>query len=159
MSEHRALVRWTQAGGSFVASQYSRAHQWSFDGGLSIPASAAPGNVAGPYADPTAVDPEEAFVAAVSSCHMLFFLYLAARAGFEVASYEDDAVGHLTADAAGRKWMSLVELAPRVAYVPGRAPAAAREAALHHESHEQCYIANSVRTEIRVLPAPAPALA
>lgn len=156
MSEHRALVRWEHAGGPFLKSQYSRAHRWSFDGGLTVPASAAPSNVREPYSDPSAVDPEEAFVAAVASCHMLSFLYLAGREGFEVLGYEDDAVGYMTTNERGVKWVSTVDLSPRVAYAEGRAPDAAREADLHHHAHEQCYIANSVRTEIRVLTA-APA--
>jgi organic hydroperoxide reductase OsmC/OhrA len=150
MAEHRALVRWEHTGGPFLERQYSRAHTWTFDGGLTVPASASPANVPGVYADASAVDPEEAFVAAISSCHMLVFLFLAASEGIEVLRYEDDAVGHMTPNERGIPWVSTVELSPRVMYADGSAPDASREADLHHRAHEQCFIANSVRTEIVV---------
>ena len=111
----------------------------------------------GPETDPAAVDPEEAFVAAVSSCHMLVFLLLAAQAGFEVRRYEDEAVGRMTKNARGALWVSHVELAPRVEYGEGGPPTAAEEADLHHRAHEGCYIANSVRTEITVRGVASPA--
>ena len=155
MSEHRALVQWEHAGGDFVRRQYSRAHRWTFDGGITVPASASPSNVPLPFSDASAVDPEEAYVAAIASCHMLTFLFVAARDGIEVVRYEDDAVGHMTPNEHGVPWVSTVELAPRVTYAPGRAPEPAHEAELHHRAHEQCYIANSVRTEIRIVGAPA----
>ena len=150
MSVHRAVVRWEQSGGPFLKRQYSRAHSWSFDGGLTVLASASPANVPVPYADPAAVDPEEAYVASISSCHMLVFLWLAASEGIEVLRYEDDAVGRMTPNERGVPWVSAVDLAPRVVYAEGSAPDAERESDLHHRAHEQCYIANSVRTEIRV---------
>ena len=150
MSEHRAHVRWRQAGGPFAWRQYSRAHSWAFDGGLTVPASASPAGVPAPYVDPAAVDPEEAFVAAVSSCHMLTFLFVAARAGFVVEAYDDEAVGRMTPNAHGRLWESHVELAPRVVYADGARPTPAEEADLHHRAHEECYIANSVRTVVTV---------
>jgi organic hydroperoxide reductase OsmC/OhrA len=150
MSEHRALVRWEHAGGSFAQGQYSRAHRWTFDGGVSVPASASPANVPLPYADASAVDPEEAFVAAIASCHMLVFLWLAAKEGVAVTSYEDAAVGRMTLNEAGVPWVSVVTLSPRVTYAEGGAPDAAREADLHHRAHEGCFIANSVKSEIRV---------
>jgi organic hydroperoxide reductase OsmC/OhrA len=150
MSEHRAQVRWQHAGGPFLKRQYSRAHTWAFDGGAVVRASASPAGVPLPYADPAGVDPEEAFVAAVSSCHMLTFLFEAARAGFEVRSYEDDAVGRMTPNARGALWVSHVELAPRVAYGDGARPTPEEEAELHRRAHEGCYVANSVRTAITV---------
>ena len=150
MSEHHAHIRWQHDGGSFAKRQYSRAHTWTFDGGATVPASSAPSGVPVPYSDPAAVDPEEAFVAAVSSCHMLSFLFVAANAGFAVRRYEDDAVGRMTRNADGALWVSDVELAPRIAYDAAAAPTSDEEADLHHRAHEACYIANSVRTAITV---------
>ena len=150
MSEHRAHIRWRHEGGPFLKRQYSRAHSWSFDGGVTVPASASTAAVPVPYADPANVDPEEAFVAAISSCHMLAFLFVAANAGFDVRSYEDDAVGRMTPNERGVPWVSHVELAPRVVYADGAAPPPEREAELHHQAHDACYVANSVRTAITV---------
>jgi organic hydroperoxide reductase OsmC/OhrA len=150
MSEHRVTIRWRHDGGAFAERQYSRAHTWSFDGGVTVPASAAPTNVPAPYADPANVDPEEAFVAAIASCHMLMFLFLAASDGLEVRGYEDAAVGWMTRNERGVPWVSRVELRPRVEYA-GAPPDAEREADLHHRAHDGCYIANSVRTEICVV--------
>ena len=150
MSEHRATVSWEQAGGPFAKRQYSRAHSWSFDGGVPVPAAASPSAVPAQFTDPSAVDPEEAYVAAIASCHLLSFLPRAALAGFEVLRYEDDAVGRMTKNERGKLWVSEVELHPRVTWAEGKAPSAEEEAALHHLAHEDCYIANSVRTEIRV---------
>ena len=103
-----------------------------------------------PYANPAHVDPEEAFVASVSSCHMLTYLYLASRQGFQVDSYEDEAVGVMTKNERGVPWMSSITLRPRIAYGGGKIPTAAEEAQLHHQAHEQCYIANSIKTEVTV---------
>jgi organic hydroperoxide reductase OsmC/OhrA len=153
MSEHRATVRWEQRGGPFAKRQYSRAHAWSFDGGLTVPAAASPSAVPVQFTDPAAVDPEEAYVAAIASCHMLSFLPLAALAGFGVLRYEDEAVGHLAKSESGAYWVSDVELRPRITWVGGRAPDPAAESDLHHRAHADCYIANSVRTTIRVHPA------
>lgn len=150
MSEHRATVRWEQSGGPFAKRQYSRAHSWSFDGGVTVPAAASPHAVPAQFTDPSAVDPEEAFVAAIASCHLLSFLPLAALAGFEVLRYEDEAVGRMTKNERGKYWVSEVDLHPRITWAAGKAPDAAREAALHHQAHDDCYIANSVLTEIRV---------
>lgn len=149
MSEHRANVAWRFGGGDFAKGQYSREHSWSFDGGVTVPASPSPSIVRAPYSNPACVDPEEAFVAAIASCHLLTFLYLAGKAGIEILSYEDDAVGVMTKNAAGVPWISAVTLRPRIAYASER-PSAEREAELHHQAHEQCFIANSVKTEIRV---------
>jgi len=153
MSEHRATVRWDQAGGPFAKRQYSRAHTWSFDGGVTVPAAASPSAVPAQFTDPSAVDPEEAYVAAIASCHLLSFLPLAALAGLEVLRYEDDAVGKMTKNERGKLWVSEVELRPRITWAEGKGPSAALEAELHRRAHDDCYIASSVRTEIRVRPA------
>ena len=150
MSEHRATVRWEQAGGPFAKRQYSRAHAWSFDGGVTVPAAASPSAVPLQFTDASAVDPEEAYVAAIASCHLLSFLPLAALAGFEAERYEDHALGRMTKNERGRLWVSEIELSPRVTWAEGKAPSADQEAELHHRAHDDCYIANSVRTEIRV---------
>ena len=150
MSEHRATVRWEQTGGPFAKRQYSRAHSWSFDGGVTVPAAASPTAVPAQFTDPSAVDPEEAYVAAIASCHLLSFLPLAALGGFEALRYEDDAVGHMTKNERGKLWVSEIELHPRVTWAEGKAPSAEQEAELHHLAHDDCYIANSVRTVIRV---------
>ena len=150
MSEHRATVRWEQAGGPFAKRQYSRAHTWTFDGGVTVPAAASPAAVPLPFTDASAVDPEEAYVAAIASCHLLSVLSLAALAGFEVLRYEDDAVGRMSKNERGKLWVSEIELGPRVTWAEGKAPSAEQEAELHHRAHDDCYIANSVRTAIRV---------
>ena len=152
MSEHVATVEWARGDQLFVDNRYSRAHNWTFDGGAVVRGSSAPSSVAVPMSDPAAVDPEEAFVAALSSCHMLFFLAFAAKAGFVVDRYRDAAVGLLGRDDRGRTSMTVVTLRPEVAF-DGTAPDAAALAGLHHRAHEACYIANSVRTEVRVEPA------
>jgi organic hydroperoxide reductase OsmC/OhrA len=150
MSEHKAIVRWTHTEGDFLKGRYSREHTWTFDGGLTIPASPSPGVVPAPYSNPAHIDPEEAFVSAISSCHMLSFLYLAYRGGFEVMSYEDEAVGRMTKNERGVPWVSSVVLNPRVVYGGGKIPTPEDEERLHHAAHEECFIANSVRTEITV---------
>lgn len=150
MSEHTASVRWVHQRGDFLKGTYSREHTWTFDGGTVIAASPAPSSVAVPYSNPANVDPEEAFVAAISSCHMLTYLYLACRCGFEVASYADDAVGFMSKNARGRLWMSSVILKPKIVYGGEKRPSLEEENQLHHSAHEECYIANSVKTEIRL---------
>ena len=149
MSSYTATVLWTrQPSESFKDNRYSRAHLWSFDGGISVDASAAPGHVPPATAKPDAVDPEEAFVASLSSCHMLFFLYYAARYGAVVDRYEDVATGVLGKTSQGRSWMAQVTLNPKVSWGEGKIPSAADLAALHHSAHEDCYIANSVKSEV-----------
>lgn len=148
---HTATVRW-RADGDFAAGTYSRAHEWSFDGGVTVPASASPSVVRLPLSRADAVDPEEAFIASLASCHMLWFLDLAQRAGFVVEAYEDAAEGTMARLEPKRWWMNRVTLRPRVRFA-GAAPDAARLAALHEEAHRLCYIANSVRTEVAVEPA------
>lgn len=133
-----------------MQGRFSRAHTWAFDGGLVVPASASPAVVRPPLSDPSAIDPEEAFVASLSSCHMLTFLHLARRAGFQVDSYEDAAVGELTKNAAGALSISTVKLSPRIVYGGDKRPSPDELEQLHHDAHEQCFIAQSVRTEITV---------
>jgi organic hydroperoxide reductase OsmC/OhrA len=150
MSEHRATVSWKRTSSDFLAGKYSREHTWTFDGGVTVPASASPSVVAVPYSNPAHVDPEEAFVAAVSSCHMLTYLYVACRQGFQVDSYHDDAVGRMTENEKGVPWVSSILLNPRIAYGGDKLPTPADERRLHHLAHEQCYIANSIKTEVTV---------
>jgi organic hydroperoxide reductase OsmC/OhrA len=150
MSEHKAAVRWKLEGDGFLEGRYSREHSWTFDGGLTVPASPSPGVVPAPWSNPASVDPEEAYVAAISSCHMLTFLYVAMRQGFMVLSYEDDAVGVMRKNEGGAVWVSAVTLNPRIVYGGDKRPSDEEVDHLHHLAHEQCFIANSVKTEIRV---------
>jgi organic hydroperoxide reductase OsmC/OhrA len=149
MSEHKATIRWTLSGGEFLKGSYSREHTWAFDGGAIVPASSSPSAVKPPYSNAANVDPEEAYVASISSCHMLTFLWVASRKGFEVTSYEDEAVGVLTKNERGIPWVSSVVLHPRIVYAGAR-PSREVEESLHHAAHDGCYIANSVKTEITV---------
>ena len=150
---HTATIRWRRGDTAFVDKRYSRAHTWSFDGGLEVAASSSPHVVPLPMSDASAVDPEEAFVAALASCHMLWFLDIASRAGFCVDAYEDAADGRMGRNGAGKLVVDVVTLRPRTRFVGERVPDAATLAALHHEAHEECFLANSVRTEIRCEPA------
>ncbi len=154
MSKHAATIRWSLQGLDFLKGRYSREHTWSFDGGVTVPASPSPSVVPAPWSNPAHVDPEEAFVAAVSSCHMLTFLWLAARAGFQADSYEDNAVGQMTKNERGVPWVSEITLQPRIVWSGDKQPTEAEIAHLHHEAHEQCYIAQSIRTQVTVLPPP-----
>jgi len=152
MSEHTARIVWARgAAERFVDSRYSRVHTWEFDGGVRVAASSAVTSVPLPYSNADNVDPEEAFVAAIASCHMLTFLFLAARRGLVVDSYDDLARGTMSQDARGRFWLSAVRLAPQIAFSGSTPPGDALVDGLHHEAHEECYIANSVRTEITVV--------
>lgn len=146
MSEHKASIRWRRGTPGFAYEEYNREHDWEFDGGVRVPASAAPGFKG--KAD--RVDPEEAFIAALSSCHMLTFLALAARKRYVVDSYEDDAVGHLEKDERGRMAVTRVILRPRARFAPAGAPSPEEISRLHAQAHELCFIANSVRTEVAV---------
>ena len=148
MHHYTATVRWNRRDSMFSDRLYSRAHRWSFDGGVEVPASASPLIVKSPLSDPQAVDPEEAFIASLSSCHMLFFLDYAARAGFVIDRYEDAAVGMMGKDAEGREFMQRVVLAPAIVWSGGKWPSAEEVSALHERAHHSCFIANSVKTEI-----------
>lgn len=152
MSEYTATVEWTLKNDeAFTDGKYSRAHTWAFDGGVQIPASSAPSVVPVPYSDPAGVDPEEAFIAALSSCHMLTFLHIAAKKGFHVARYVDKAIGMMGKNTQGRTAVTRVTLRPACTFAGSR-PTAEEFDALHHRAHEGCFIANSVTTEVQVEP-------
>jgi len=150
MSHYKATIHWRNTSTEFLSGRYSRAHTWTFDGGVVVPASASPSVVPLPWSNPANVDPEEAFVAAISSCHMLTFLYLASRAGFQVDSYQDEAMGVMTKNERGVPWVSVVTLQPQIQYSGDKLPLPADEAQLHHQAHEQCFIANSIKTVVTV---------
>jgi organic hydroperoxide reductase OsmC/OhrA len=152
MAEHRAKIAWESRAEDFRHGRYSREHTWSFDGGVTIPASPSPSVVRPPYSNPACVDPEEALVASISSCHMLTYLHLASKEGFEVLRYEDDAVGHMTKNERGVPWVSTVLLSPVVEYHSEHRPTPEQDEALHHRAHEECFISNSVKTEITCRP-------
>ena len=149
MSAHHTTVEWLRGDQPFVDKRYSRAHVWTFDGGAVVPGSSVPESVPLPMSDATAVDPEEAMVASLSSCHMLWFLAFAAGAGLVVDRYIDNASGALGKDEAGHRYMNLVTLRP-VTTFSGRAPDQAELDQLHHQAHEHCEMAHSVRAEIVV---------
>lgn len=150
MSTYTATIRWTRdPGADFARGQYSRAHSWEFDGGLTVPASPSPHIVPAPWNDPAGVDPEEAFVASLSSCHMLFFVDFARRAGLVIDSYVDKAEGVLEQRADGKMAMTRVTLHPRVIW-GGNPPDNTAIADLHHRAHQACFIANSVTSEVVV---------
>lgn len=152
MANYNATIRWfASAGEDFARGQYSRAHSWSFDGGAVVKASASPHVVPAPWSDAAGVDPEEAFIASLSSCHMLFFLDFARRAGVLVTSYEDEANGEMAKGEDGRTRITKATLRPRVMF-SGDAPVQATVDALHHKAHEACFIANSVTAEVVVEP-------
>ena len=148
MSEHHARIHWQRNDAVFTDQRYSRTHRWHFDGGAEIAAAASPSVVSPRFTDASAVDPEEAFVAAISSCHMLWFLSLAAAAGCCVDSYEDEAVGFLR-EVDGKLVIAEVVLRPRLGF-SGTPPLPERVHELHEAAHARCFIANSVRCAIRV---------
>ena len=156
MANHLATVEWacSATGADFVRGRYSREHAWSFDGGVTVAASPAPSVVPAPWSNPAGVDPEEAFVAAIASCHMLTFLWVASREGFAVERYRDEAVGAMTKNERGVPWVSRVTLSPSIAFAGDKRPTDDDLARLHHAAHEGCFIANSVKTEIVVAPRP-----
>src|SRR5262245_16857257 len=150
MANHKATISWKRTSPDFLKGKYSREHTWTFDGGLAVPASSSPSVVPAPYSNPANVDPEEALVAAVSSCHMLTYVYLASKQGFQVDSYEDEAVGAMTKNEHGVPWVSSIVLNPKIAYSGEKLPEPADEERLHHLAHEQCFISNSVKTQVTV---------
>jgi organic hydroperoxide reductase OsmC/OhrA len=145
-------VTWERGGAVFTDNRYSRGHRWTFDGGVEVPASASPHVVAAPLSVAAAVDPEEAFVASVSSCHMLWFLSLAAKRGLLVDRYRDDAVGIMGRNQKGKIVVATIRLRPMVSFGGAKSPTSDELTALHHEAHEACYIANSITTEVRCEP-------
>ncbi|HUG99440.1 MAG TPA: OsmC family protein [Gammaproteobacteria bacterium] len=152
MGEYTAEVLWERGEQEFVDGRYSRRHLLRFDGGIDVPGSASPRIVPPPGADPAAVDPEEAFVASLSACHMLWFLAIAAKYGFRVDRYFDMPVGRLGRDGDGRMAMTLVTLRPEVRFSGEKRPAPQEIRHMHHEAHDACFIANSVKTEVRCDP-------
>jgi len=150
MSKHGARIEW-RADGAFASGRYSRRHHWRFDGGAVVVGSASPDVVPVPMSDPEGVDPEEALVASVSSCHMLWFLSLAQAAGLDVASYDDDAEGEMGRIGPGRMALTRITLRPEITFA-GAPPPDGQLEALHHQAHERCFIANSLTTEIIVAP-------
>lgn len=152
MSTYTATVLWQRGDQPYTDGKYSRRHLWRFDGGVEVPASASPYVVRPPLSDESAVDPEEAFVASLSSCHMLFFLDFARRRGFVIDAYEDEAQGTLEKDSQGRMAMTVVTLRPKVVFSGDKRPTKDELDELHHKSHEACFIANSVKTEVKVEP-------
>ncbi len=147
MSSYTATVSRERGNQDFLDNQYSRGHEWSFDGGLTVPVSASPDNVPLPMSVAANVDPEEAFVASLSSCHMLFFLALAQRQNIVIDRYTDEAVGYLEKNGEGKMAMTRVILRPKCEYRE-ESPDAAMLEELHHKAHELCFIANSVTSEI-----------
>jgi len=150
MSEHKAIIDWKRTSPDFLKGKYSREHTWTFDGGVTVPASPSPSVVPLPYSNPANVDPEEAFVAAVSSCHMLVYLMVAYQHGFQVDSYKDEAVGVMTKNEKGVLWISAVTLNPQIGYSGEKLPTPADEERMHHLAHDQCFIANSIKTRVTV---------
>jgi organic hydroperoxide reductase OsmC/OhrA len=150
MSSHTAIIRWQNTGPDFLQRRYSREHRWEFDGGAVVPGSPSPHVVPAPWSNPAGVDPEEAFVASVSSCHMLWFLHVALDAGFEPQSYEDHAEGVMTKNERGKLWISRVTLHPKIVWKGDSQPTAEQVMQLHHKAHEECFIANSIKTEVTV---------
>jgi len=151
MGQYTAVVVWERNGAVFTDNRYSRGHRWRFDGGVEIPASASPHVVPLPMSVQAAVDPEEALVASLSSCHMLFYLSIAARRGFVIDQYRDEAVGQMT-KVDGKLAMTVVTLRPDVHYGGDARPTREQEDAMHHEAHDECFIARSVKTDVRCEP-------
>ena len=152
MSTYSATISWERGEQVFVDHRYSRRHRMRFDGGAEVPGSSSPHVVPLPGSDPAAVDPEEAFVASLSSCHMLWFLDIAARRKFRVDRYTDEALGVMGKNAEGRIAMTLVTLRPCAEFSGAPAPTREQVEAMHHAAHEACFIANSVKTEVRCEP-------
>jgi organic hydroperoxide reductase OsmC/OhrA len=152
MPEYQMEIVWTRDGAVFIDNRYSRRHRWLFDGGVDVPASSSPHVVPVPMSDPAAIDPEEAFLASLSSCHMLWLLSVAAKRGFIVESYRDKPVGVMGKDASGNLAMTCVTLRPDILFAGEQRPTKDQVIALHEEAHGRCFIANSVRTEVRCEP-------
>jgi organic hydroperoxide reductase OsmC/OhrA len=147
VSEHRATIEWSRDGQEFVYETYSRKHALRFEGAITVPANAAPANIPKTVPAAPGVDPEQGFIASLSSCHMLWFLHLAQVRKFVVDRYVDEAVGELD-----KTWISKVTLHPVVTF-SGKAPTDEEHRALHHKAHEKCYVANSVKSEVVIKPS------
>src|SRR5919199_6477201 len=147
MSEHKVTLRWQRGAAEFTYQKYPRDHTWSFDGGHTMTASAAPAYLG----NPSNVDPEEAFVASLSSCHMLTFLAVACKQKFVLDSYVDEAVGHMEKNAEGRLAITRVELHPKLSWSGDKTPSSDELEKMHHAAHDQCFIANPVKSEVTVM--------
>lgn len=152
MSHYTAQILWQRGGDGFAGNRYSRRHLIRFDGGAEVTGSSSPHVVPVPQSDPAGVDPEEAFVASLSSCHMLWFLAIASRGGFCVERYTDNAHGVMGRNAAGKMAMTEVTLRPEVLFSGAKQPTREQIDQLHHKAHEECFIANSVTTDVRCEP-------
>ena len=153
MSTYQTTLIWQRREGEcFTDNQYSRAHHLRFDGGAEVLASSSPQVVPLPWSDAAGVDPEEMFVASLASCHMLWFLSIAAKRGYVVDRYDDEAQGVMARNGERKMVMTLVTLRPEVVFSGAKRPDATALNALHHEAHEECFIANSVKTEVRIEP-------
>lgn len=152
MAHHTAEIIWKRGDQPFLDNKYSRKHLWRFDGGTEVPASSSPHVVPLPYSIEYAVDPEEAFVASLSSCHMLWFLAIAAKGKFLVDAYHDEAIGTIARNEAGKLAMTEVILQPKVTFSGDRDPDLHELQDLHNKAHEECFIANSVKTTVRCEP-------
>ncbi len=150
MANYTATVTWSRGNSAFIDKRYSREHLWAFDGGVTVPASSSWHVVPKPYSNPANVDPEEALVVALASCHMLSFLFVAARDGIVVDEYRDEAIGTMSKDERGKQWVSEVTLHPKVVFSGEKRPDHKMVVNMHHEAHDECYIANSVKTEVRI---------
>ncbi|HEY5447241.1 MAG TPA: OsmC family protein [Polyangia bacterium] len=150
MAQHKAKIEWKCTTPDFRLGKYTREHTWSFDGGVSVPASAAPAVVPAPWSNPAHVDPEEAFVASISSCHMLTYLHVARLAGFQIESYADEAVGEMAKNERGVAWVAVVTLNPTIVYSGDKRPTHEQEAELHHKAHDGCFVSQSVKTDVKV---------
>ncbi len=149
---YQAKIVWQRDASNFLDNRYSRKHTWSFDGGIAVAASSSPQVVPVPMSDEAAVDPEEAFVASLSSCHMLWFLAIAGKKRFVVDEYVDEAVGILAKNADGKMAMTQVRLHPKVTFSGDKRPTSDEQSTMHHQAHDACFIANSVKTEVNVQP-------
>lgn len=152
MAQYEAEIIWTRGGQDFLGKRYSRLHVWRFDGGVEVPASSSPHVVPVPMSDASAVDPEEAFIASLSSCHMLTFLAIAAKHKFCVDHYRDKAIGVMEKNSQGKWFVSLVTLKPEIVFSGEVLPTTQEIDAMHHDAHEECFIANSVKTTVRCEP-------
>ncbi len=152
MSEYKTVIEWDRNGAAFSDNRYSRGHRWLFDSGIEVPASSSPHVVPLPLSVEAAVDPEEAFVASLSSCHMLSFLHIAQKRGFVVDRYRDEAVGILAKNESGKLAMTRVTLRPETHFSGDNQPTHDELLALHHQAHEKCFIASSVKTDVRCEP-------
>ena len=150
MAQHKAKIEWKCTTPDFRLGKYTREHTWSFDGGVSVPASAAPAVVPAPWSNPAHVDPEEAFVASIASCHMLTYLHVARLAGFQIESYADEAVGEMAKNERGVAWVAVVTLNPTIVYSGDKRPTHEQEAELHHKAHDGCFVSQSVKTDVKV---------